>query len=92
MIQSNELITLIVGLGALGFVLACKGGLDRLPRSGLLLNAFFLNVLAWFCTVVEGFFWGELLNLLEHAASTASAALLAYWCWQVSGSEGRSRP
>jgi hypothetical protein len=92
MVQSNELVTLIVGLGGLWFVLAYREELARVPFSRLLLGAFGANLATWICTVAEGFFWGDLLNLLEHAASAVTAVLLALWCFKVTGStEERSR-
>ena len=92
MIQSNELIALIVGLGGLWFLLAYRGELRRLPSPRLLWYAFYFNIATWVCTVGEGLLWEETLNLLEHATSTVTAALLAYWCWKVTGTEKRPAP
>jgi len=89
MMQSNELVTLILGLGALGLMLARRSGLRELPSSRLLVHAFYLNVTTWAFTVLEGFVWGDLFNLLEHGASTLSAALLAVWCFRIPGGPGR---
>jgi uncharacterized membrane protein len=83
MIQENEVIMLLLGVGVLVFMLANWKRLRRLPASRAMSHAFHLLVLASILTVLEGFFWPGPLNFLEHACYAGSALLLAAWCWRV---------
>jgi len=66
MVQENEIVMLIIGLGVLIFLLGNRSQLKRIPFADFLLLAFHALLAGWILTVLEGFFWGELLNYLEH--------------------------
>ncbi|MBN2476077.1 MAG: hypothetical protein JXB62_15810 [Pirellulales bacterium] len=83
MINENELVTLLLAVGALVFILSNGAGLRRLPMAPLFVSAYGVLVLGWCFTVLEGFFWDTALNYLEHACYAASSCLLALWCWLV---------
>ncbi len=83
MIQENEMVMLILGLGVLIFVLGKRSQLKRFPSSGTLLLGFYLLLAGWALTVLEGFFWGLFLNYLEHMCYAAGAVSVAVWCWKV---------
>ncbi len=83
MAQENEIVTLLLGLGILIFILANRAELHRLPSARTLLAGYYVLVGAWVLTILEGFVWPTLLNLLEHAAYAVSAVLLATWFWRV---------
>ncbi len=85
MIEENEIVMLIIGLGVLIFVLGNRMQLKRIPSAGFLLLAFHALLAGWVLTVLEGFFWGELLNYLEHMSYAVASFLLAVWCWKVFG-------
>ena len=83
MVQENEVILLLLGLGVLIFALANRERLEELPAVRLLAAGLYLLLAAWVLTILEGFFWPRALNLLEHGCYAASAALQAAWCRQV---------
>jgi len=83
MIQDNELITLLLAIGVLIFVLVNRSALNKLPDLVLLRAAFGVLFVGYVLTILEGFFWGKTLNLLEHYSYTVSAVLLAAWCYRV---------
>jgi hypothetical protein len=83
MFQENEVVMVILGFGTLLFIFSNRHQLKRLPSSATLLSSFFVLCLGWILTVLESFFFGDVLNLLEHASYAASSILLAIWCWQV---------
>ena len=90
MIQPNEVVMLIIGLGVLIFILGNRSQLERIPFSRLLLMGFYSLVAGWASTVLEGFFWNEFFNYLEHMCYAAASLFLATWCWKVFGKRRES--
>jgi len=90
-IQQNEIILLLLGLGALIFILGNRPRLQLLPRSKILISGFYMLLASWILTILEGFLLGELLNFIEHICYAGSAVLMAVWCRQVFGKNGRQR-
>lgn len=91
MIQENEIVMLILGLGVLIFILGNRSQLKRLPSSRWLILAFYVLLAGWALTVLEGFFWGLVLNYLEHTCYATGAVLVAAWCWKVFGGGKETR-
>ncbi|MCD6328729.1 hypothetical protein J7M28_14420 [bacterium] len=91
MIQENEVLTLLLGAGVLIFILINGQALKRLPSWKTLISAFYMLLAGWVLTILEGFFWGSFLNIVEHACYSASAVLVAVWCWKVHGSRKEAR-
>ena len=91
MIQENELVTLLVALGVLIFMSANVQRLRAIPAWSWFLGAYGVLTAGWILTVLEGFFWGEFLNLLEHLGYGASALLLVIWVWRGYGGTARWR-
>jgi hypothetical protein len=85
MIASNEVIGLILAIAVLVFYLWNRPRLRELPAFGILLAAFLSLLVGLVLTILEGVFWQETLNLLEHVGYALSALLLAVWCWFVFG-------
>lgn len=85
MTQPNEVVMLIIGLGVLIFILGNRSQLERIPFSRMLLLGFYSLIAGWALTVLEGFFWNELFNYLEHICYATASLLLAAWCWKVLG-------
>lgn len=83
MILQNELVTLILGMSALGFFVLGRVRIRELPGWRLFLLTFALLVAGWVLTVLEGFFWPIALNLVEHICYTVSSILFALWCWRL---------
>ena len=85
MIASNEVIGLIFSIAVLVFYLWNRPRLRELPAFGILLAAFLSLLVGLVLTILEGLFWQETLNLLEHVGYAVSALLLTLWCWLVFG-------
>ena len=91
MVQENEIVMLILGLGVLVFVVANRTPLRRFQASGILMVGFYLLLAGWTLTVLEGFFWEGLLNYFEHTCYAIGSVLVALWCWRVFGGRKEAR-
>lgn len=80
MIDVNEAVTFLLGLGILVFILSNRQELQRSYNGNLLMASFSLLLAGWLLTILEGFFLKDYLNLLEHACYAASSVLMAWWC------------
>ena len=74
---------LLLGMGVLIFTILNRKGLRRLPAFGILMTAFYILLVTWVATVMEGFIWNSFFNLVEHAGFAASSVLTAMWCWKA---------
>lgn len=83
MIEQNEVIMLVLGIGVLIFVLGNYSQLKRFPSAKILVVGFSVLSAGWVLTVLEGFFLTGLLNFLEHICYAISTVLLATWTWIV---------
>jgi hypothetical protein len=83
MIQENEIIMLLLGIGVLIFILGNRLKLKRLPSSSILITGFCALFVGWVMTVLESHLWKDLLNLFEHICYAASSVLVATWSWKV---------
>jgi hypothetical protein len=88
MIHGNEIVLLLLGISVLIFVYNNRRRLQRLPAVETLLMAFYTLIVGWLLTNVEGLFWSEGLNTLEHLCYAASSVLTLVWCWRVFGPAG----
>lgn len=79
MFQSNEIITLLLGVGVLLFIAINHRMLRRMPRSGVLLSGFTLYVVGWFCTVAEGVIWLDTFNAIEHVCYALGGVMIVVW-------------
>ncbi|MBN2123601.1 MAG: hypothetical protein JW821_04875 [Deltaproteobacteria bacterium] len=85
MIQQNEIITLLLGAGVFFFIELNRTALMKLPSWNLLRFAFYALLCGWILTVLEGLFWTDTLNFLEHICYAVSSLALAGWCYRVFG-------
>ena len=83
MIQENEIVMLLLGIGVLMFVLGNRSVIRRVPGSRILIAGFYVQLVGWFLTVLEGFFLEGFLNCFEHVCYAVSALLLAFWCLKI---------
>ena len=83
MIQENEIITLLLGIGVMIFILANNRKVKRIPVAIILIAGFYVLLAGWVLTILEGLFWKDLLNVLEHICYTSSSILMAVWCWKI---------
>jgi len=84
MIQGNEVVMLVIGGAVFIFSLAYKHEIRRIPHWKILLTAFYILLGAWTVTIVEGFLWAAVFNVLENICYACSALLLLFWCWKIS--------
>lgn len=83
MIQQNEIIMLLLGIGCMIFILVNKQKVKRIPAAKILFAAFYVLLVGYVLTIFEGLFWKDFLNVLEHSCYTASSVLVAVWCWKI---------
>lgn len=85
MIEGNEAIMLLIGIGVLVFIIENRQQLRRYLYSEILILAFCFTLAGWILTVLEGIFLKDFLNLLEHACYAASSISVAFWCHKIFG-------
>ena len=83
MIQQNEIIMLLLGVGCMIFILVNRQKVKRIPVAKILIAGFFVLLAGYVLTILEGLFWNEFLNVLEHICYSASSILMAVWCWKI---------
>jgi hypothetical protein len=88
MIQQNELITFLVGLGVALYILANFSRLRTIPNSRFLIGSYFALLTGWALTILEGFLLPTALNTLEHLSYAACSVLAALWCRVTFGKDG----
>lgn len=86
-IYENEILMLVLGLGALVLSFANRDHLRRIPSFKVLLIAFCILIVAWVGTVLEDLVlsWKAYLNFVEHSCYALSGVLVALWCWLTLG-------
>jgi len=82
-IQESEIIKLLFGLGVLIYLYINKKKIIELPHYNLLFLAYIIVLTGWILTVLEGIFYEQLLNLIEHTCNAVSSVILCLWCYQV---------
>ena len=83
MIQQNEIIMLLLAIGCMIFILVNRQKVNRIPVAKTLIAGFYLLLAGYVLTILEGLFWNDILNVLEHICYSASAILMAVWCWKI---------
>ena len=83
MIQQSEMILLLLGVAVLIYIIRIRHQIKRIPAWQTLSWAYFVLIVGWLLTILEGFFWKDFLNLLEHACYAGCSVLMAVWCWAV---------
>lgn len=83
MIQENELVMLIIGIGVLVFIAGNYSRFKKLPESKILIAGFLSLFTGWVLTVLEGFFWEEFLNFMQHICYIGGSVLVSIWCWKI---------
>ncbi len=87
MVQSSEVISLVLSVGVLLFIFQQWPNLKAIPGRRVLLSSFLVLFAGRLLTIVEDLCQGNVLpdalNCLEHISYAGSAVLLAWWCWRV---------
>ncbi|MCD4719288.1 MAG: hypothetical protein K8S13_05430 [Desulfobacula sp.] len=84
MIQQNEIIMFLLGMGCMVFILLNKREVKRIPVAKILIAGFYVLLAGYVFTILEGLFWKDFLNILEHICYTVSSIIMAVWCWKIS--------
>ena len=82
-IHGDELIMLLLGLAVLGFIRMNKTRLRTIPEFKVFVSAFFCFLAAWIFTVLEGIFWEDTFNVLEHVLYVSGTALFFIWVLKI---------
>ncbi len=92
MFQENELLMLLLGVGALVLVRGNYAKLKRYEAAYLFIWAFAFMLIGWLLTIFEGFFLYSVFNFFEHLSYLAGTIFLACWVWCITRprEEGRS--
>ena len=85
MIQENEVVTLLLSVGVAIFIAQNRSRLTSLPYHRLVIGSFVTLLAAHALTIVEGFWYEEILNFAEHICYSLSVVQLAVWTWLVMG-------
>lgn len=83
MFQGKEVVLLVLAIGVLFFIIGNRLRLKKVPASKILIAGFILFFAGWVSTVLEGVFWGKILNLIEHICYVGGSILVARWCWEI---------
>ncbi|MBU0533629.1 MAG: hypothetical protein KJ887_02375 [Candidatus Omnitrophica bacterium] len=85
MIEKSELVLFLLSLGVLFFLIGNTSRFKKIPSSNILIAGFLVFFTGWVFTILEGFFWGTFLNIIEHICYIAGLVLVAVWCWKMFG-------
>lgn len=80
MFLENEIVMLLLGTGVTVFLLLNVSKIKEIDNYKYLLTSYFILLLAWVSTVVEGLFFQSALNVLEHICYALSMLVLLWWC------------
>lgn len=79
MVQEDEIIMLVLGVGVLLFIIFNYERLRHYPSINTLITGFCFSLLGWILTVLEGFLFETTLNFAEHFCYLASAVCVALY-------------
>ena len=78
-----EIVVWIIGFVVFLFGIVQYQYVQRIPYHFYLILSYCAVLLAWSFTILEGFFWESVLNILEHSLELLSVVLLAIWCFRI---------
>lgn len=82
MIQDNELVNLLSGLAAILVLVFIARRVER-GKVYFFYWAFFSMLCAYTTTILEGFFWPDFFNLIEHFSLAVAGILFAMGCYHL---------
>jgi len=83
MVQSNEIVMFIMGIGVLIFIMKNSEELVYIPHHKLLLRSFYVLLGAWFFTNIEALIATQICNIAEHVCYVCSSILLTLWLFRM---------
>jgi hypothetical protein len=91
MVQENEIVMLVLGLGVLVFIMQSQRRLRMIPHRRTLLLSYVTLLIAWTSTVLEGFVFPHALNIVEHSCYMISMFIMLLWCYSVTNGDRSSK-
>jgi len=82
MLNENEIIMLVLGVGVLALLSVYRSKIKRIHFIASMRLAFYLLVACWTFTLLEDLFLYDLMNVLQHICFASSAVFTAYGCWR----------
>ncbi len=79
MIQENEVILFILATGVLFSIIAYQKRIFTMLGCCCLVMAYYVLYAGWAFTILEGFFFEDIMNGLEHLCYTLSMVFVAIW-------------
>jgi hypothetical protein len=79
LIEEAELIVLLLGLGVGIFIIINYSKIKEIPKLGILLTSLTFFSIGWGFTVLEGFLYPDVLNLMEHLCYTLGSLAIVIW-------------
>ncbi len=83
MIEKSEFVLLLLGMSVLIFIAGNAPRFRQIRHSKILITSFLIFFSGWVFTVLEGFFWPTILNVIEHICYIGGAVFLAIWCRKI---------
>ncbi len=77
MLQASEVVDLVIAVVLLPIIITSSRN-PTLSRRGLLLFSYSCIVAGYVFTIAEGFFWFDVMNVLEHASYSAAGVTAVF--------------
>jgi len=90
MLESTEVISLLLATGVLVFLYAYRSQLRTIPAFWCLSLGFISFFASLVATVLEGYALQDFLNVVEHILNLASTIFLVAWILLACSSKGRN--
>ena len=81
LLQDNELFNAVLAFVVLVFLFTQLRRLPRIRKRMILLFAYGILFAGWVATILEGAFWPNVLNTVEHICYALGGLLFSVWCW-----------
>ncbi|MBN1158279.1 MAG: hypothetical protein JXA61_02770 [Bacteroidales bacterium] len=91
MLNENEFIMLILGIGIVFLIYVYRSKIKRIYGWKILLFGFYMLIAAGMCTVAEELILNSFLNVMEHLLYSISSIAVTIWCWKVSSGLWREK-
>lgn len=91
MLQENELVNLFSSVAAAIVLIFMAQKMEPAYHLRFFYAAFVAMLVAYLATILEGFFWADFFNLLEHFALAVGGGFLAFACWRLRHPPGINR-
>ena len=91
MIQENELLMMLLGIGTLVLIWTNYSKIRRFEGVHLFVCAFFFMLTGWVLTILESMFLYEFFNFFEHTCYLVGSIFISCWVWRITHDERYDR-